>query len=83
MDFLDHILHMSSKQLVTKGFSAIFSYKYGNLGKQLKEASEKNAQKCVIIGDEFKDHKLAVKDMATGDQTLVDYDEFLSGLNPA
>ncbi|MHC4229102.1 MAG: ATP phosphoribosyltransferase regulatory subunit, partial [Planctomycetota bacterium] len=65
-------------QLVTKGFSAVFSYKYGNLGKQLKEASERNAEKCVIIGEEFKDNKLAVKDMATGEQELVDVDEFLS-----
>ncbi len=62
------------------GYSTAFSYKSGGLGKQLKEASELNAQKCIIIGDEFKEKKLIVKDMATGEQELVDYDKFLSDL---
>ncbi len=63
------------------GYSVAFSYKSGGLGKQLKEASDQNAQKCIIIGEEFKDKKLVVKDMATGNQELVNIDEFLSGLN--
>jgi histidyl-tRNA synthetase len=62
------------------GYSANFSYKFNQLGKQLREASVQNAKKSVIIGEEFKDKKLAVKDMATGEQKLVKYDEFLSGL---
>jgi histidyl-tRNA synthetase len=78
----DEVVKLKS-QLVTKKFSAIFSYKYGSLGKQLKEASERNAKKCIIIGDEFKDNKLAVKDMATGKQELVDVDEFFSRLDSA
>ncbi|MHC4536266.1 MAG: histidine--tRNA ligase [Planctomycetota bacterium] len=56
------------------------SYKVIGLGKQLKEASVRNAQKCIIIGDEFKDNKLTVKDMASGRQELVDYDKFLSDI---
>jgi len=75
----DEVVKLKSR-LVTMGFSAVYSYKLNNLGKQIKEASDRNAEKCIIIGDEFKDNKLAVKDMASGRQELVDYDEFLSGL---
>lgn len=64
----------------SKGFAANFSYKAAKLSKQLKQASEQNTEKCIIIGDEFKDNKLVVKDMVSGQQELVDYDEFLSNL---
>jgi len=67
-------------KLRSAGFAANFSYKITKLGKQLKQASERNAAKCIIIGDEFKDNKLTVKDMATGQQELVDYDKFLSDI---
>ncbi len=67
-------------KLRSVGFSANFSYKITKLGKQLKQASEQNAAKCIIIGDEFKDNKLTIKDMASGEQKLVDYHEFLSGI---
>jgi len=67
-------------RLRSMGYSATFSYKSGSLSKQLKEASEQNARKCIIIGDEFKNYQLVVKDMATGEQELVDYDEFWSRL---
>jgi histidyl-tRNA synthetase len=62
------------------GLSANFDYKGAKLGKQLKQASDQNAKKCIIIGDEFKDNKLVVKDMATGEQKLVNADEFLQEL---
>jgi histidyl-tRNA synthetase len=64
------------------GLAANFSYKSAKLGKQLKQASEQNTEKCVIIGEEFKDNKLAVKDMSSGRQELVDADEFLSRIKP-
>jgi len=67
-------------QLRSAGLAANFSYKTTKLSKQLKEASAQNARKCIIIGEEFKDSKLAVKDMDTGEQELVDMDEFLSRL---
>jgi len=67
-------------RLRSAGLSANFSYKDAKLGKQLKQASEQKAQKCVIIGDELKEDKLAVKDMTTGEQEVVDYEEFLAGL---
>jgi histidyl-tRNA synthetase len=68
-------------ELRSRGFSTVFSYKpLSGLSKQLKEASAQNAKKCIIIGEEFKDNKLVVKDMATGEQELVDYDEFMSRL---
>jgi len=67
-------------KLRSKDSSANFSYKAAKLSKQLKQASEQNAEKCIIIGDEFKNNQLVVKDMATGEQELVDYDEFWSRL---
>lgn len=75
----DTVLKVTTK-IRSKGCSANFSYKNANLGKQLKEASVQSASACVIIGEEFKDNKLSVKDMAKGEQKLVDVDEFLSGL---
>jgi histidyl-tRNA synthetase len=76
----DEVVRLVAR-LRRKNFSTDFSYKCNNLGKQLKEASARNAKKCVIIGDEFKEKKLTVKDMVTGRQELVDYDAFLSGLD--
>jgi len=67
-------------KLRSAGFSANFSYKITKLGKQLKQASEQNAAKCIIIGDEFKNNQLVIKDMASGKQELVDYDKFLSDI---
>jgi len=59
------------------GFAADFSYKTIALKKQLKQAAALGAGKCVIIGDEYSDQKkLVLKDMATGDQQLVDADGF-------
>jgi histidyl-tRNA synthetase len=65
-------------QLRSRGLIADFSYKPSGLSKQLKEASAQNAKKCIIIGDEFKNNELVIKDMATGEQKLVKVDEFLS-----
>jgi histidyl-tRNA synthetase len=62
------------------GLSAAFSYKSGGLSKQLKEASAQNAQECIIIGSEFKNNELVIKDMSTGGQDLVDINEFLGRL---
>jgi len=79
-EFLQKAIELTAK-LRRLGCSAGFSYKSANLGKQLKEASDKNAQKCIIIGQEFEKSQLVVKDMATGQQELVNYDNFLSKLN--
>jgi histidyl-tRNA synthetase len=71
-------------ELRSRGKSASFSYKIGGLSRQLKEASALNAKKCIIIGaEELEKDKITIKDMATGEQKLVDADEFLSGLDPA
>ncbi|MBW7989951.1 MAG: histidine--tRNA ligase [Planctomycetes bacterium] len=78
-DYKDVVVKITMK-LRSAGFSANFSYKITKLGKQLKQASEQNAAKCIIIGDEFKDNKLTVKNMTSGQQELVDYDEFLKDL---
>jgi histidyl-tRNA synthetase len=55
------------------GYSANFSYKTGALKKQMKVADSMNAAKCVIVGGELKESgQIVVKDMATGEQILVD-----------
>ncbi len=66
----------------SQGRSANFSYKQGGLSKQLKEAAGQNAGKCVIIGQEYKEHRqIVVKDMAGGAQETVDVEQFLAHLN--
>lgn len=69
-------LYKITRELHLKGFTAVYSYKPLGLSKQLKEASAQNAKKCIIIGDEFKENKLVVKDMTTGKQEEVDVDRF-------
>ncbi len=78
-DATDATVKLTMK-LRSAGCAANFSYKITKLGKQIKQASEQNAEKCIIIGDEFKNNQLVVKDMASGEQELVDYDEFMSRL---
>ncbi|MBN1973169.1 MAG: histidine--tRNA ligase [Sedimentisphaerales bacterium] len=63
-------------ELRSKGCSANFSYKAAKLNKQLKQASDQNARKCIIIGQEIESNQLAVKDMTSGEQKLVNLDEF-------
>ncbi len=64
-----------------RGHSANFSYRQGGLSKQLKEAAGQNAKSCVIIGQEYRDKRhVALKNMATGVQELVDVEQFVSGL---
>jgi len=65
-------------ELRLKGISANFSYKMGGLAKQLKEASERNAKKCIIIGAEIDNNELVVKDMAAGRQQTVPVDKFFA-----
>lgn len=60
-----------------KGCSASFGYKFVNLGKQLKQASEQNAKQCLIIGSEIENSQIAVKNMADGNQQLISIEEFL------
>jgi histidyl-tRNA synthetase len=69
-------------ELRTKGYSADFSYKSASLSRQLKQASARNAKKCIIIGDEFKNNELVVKDMTTSKQKLIKLDRFFAELNP-
>jgi histidyl-tRNA synthetase len=68
-------------QLRTKGYSADFSYKSSSLSRQLKQASARNAKKCIILGDEFKNNELVVKDMTTSKQKLIKVDTFFAELN--
>jgi histidyl-tRNA synthetase len=73
----DQVVKLTAK-LRRRGFSADFSYKFGSLSSQLKQASQRNARKCIIIAEEFKSGRLVVKDMATGEQKLTDLDDLLT-----
>jgi len=75
--FFKKALEITAK-LRRAGLSANFDYKGAKLGKQLKQASDQNAKKCIIIGDEFKENKLVVKDMTTGKQEEVEVDKFFA-----
>jgi histidyl-tRNA synthetase len=77
--FFQNVIEITGR-IRRAGASANFSYKPTGLSKQLKQASAQNVKKCIIIGEELKENKLAVKDMTTGKQELVDYDKFLSQL---
>ena len=79
-DYRDEAVKVTTK-LRSKGMAANFSYKSAKLGKQLKQASDSNARKCIIIGEEFKDNKLVVKDMVSGEQKTEDVDEFFLKLD--
>lgn len=67
-------------QLRRRGYAAGFSYKATGLGKQFKQASEQRAKKVVIVGDEYQSGQLAVKDLGTGEQTLVGIEMFWDSL---
>ncbi len=69
-------------ELRLKGISANFSYKMAGLAKQLKEASERNAKKCIIIGAEIDNDELVVKAMAACRQQTVPVDKFFAEIRP-
>jgi histidyl-tRNA synthetase len=81
---VDDVYRQAAVKLTMKlrsaGFAANFSYKAAKLSKQLKQASEQNARRCVIIGEEFRNNELVIKDMATGQQELVHIDKFFAEL---
>ena len=66
---------------VWNGAYADFSYKSANLSRQLKQASAQNAKQCIIVGDEFNNNELVVKDMVTGRQETIKVDNFFGQLD--
>ncbi len=76
MELQKNAIEIAAK-LREKGEATDISYKSGSLKKQLKQASNAGAKKCIILGREFiEDKKLIVKDMTTGEQELVNADTF-------
>ena len=75
----DEVVKLIGK-LRTAGFKADFSYKGGSLKKQLREASSASAKKCIIIGAEYENRELVVKDMTTGEQETIAEDKFWAEL---
>jgi histidyl-tRNA synthetase len=75
--FTNQLYELTAK-LRRSSHSANFSYKISGLSKQLKEASAQNASKCIIIGSEMQNGQIVIKDMATGQQEVEDYNKFLA-----
>ncbi|MFC1765217.1 histidine--tRNA ligase [Planctomycetota bacterium] len=63
-----------------RGLATGFSYKPVGLGKQIKQASERKAKTAVIVGSEYRDGQLVVKDLVTGEQNLVTLNDFWASL---
>ena len=84
--FTDKQFFQKAIEITTKlrraGLAANFDYKSANLSKQLKQASAQSAQKCIIIGEEFNNNQLVVKDMTTGQQELIELNKFFAELKP-
>ncbi|MHC5060930.1 MAG: histidine--tRNA ligase [Planctomycetota bacterium] len=77
--FMTKVVEITARLRAT-GVPSGFSYKDGSLKKQLKEASLANAKRCIIIGAEYDNGELVVKDMATGKQETVSEDRFWAEL---
>ena len=77
--YLDNAVAVTAR-LRSAGHSASFSYKASGLGKQLKQASELRAAKCLIIGSEIDNGELVIKDMATAEQCKIGQEDFFAGL---
>jgi histidyl-tRNA synthetase len=78
--FLDEAVKLTA-QLRMSGVKTSFSYKSASLSKQLKIASEQNARYCIIIGEEFANGEVVVKDMSLGRQQIFKINEFLKQLS--
>jgi histidyl-tRNA synthetase len=83
--FADKKLKNEALKIVAKlrrtGAKTDFSYKGGNLGKQLKTASTLASEKCIILGQEFIDkQEIIIKDMNSGNQQIVAEVEFFNQL---
>jgi len=63
-------------QLRKRGYSAVFDYRRGAMGKQLKQAATQKATFAIIIGQETKaDGNVTVKNMAEGTQQVMKIEE--------
>jgi histidyl-tRNA synthetase len=80
-DFLQNEAIKLIARLRRASVRADFSYKGGSLSKQLKQASDSGAARCIIIGKELTQAgELIIKDMNKGSQQTVLAQEFLDRL---
>jgi histidyl-tRNA synthetase len=76
--FFDEALALTAR-LRREGFSAEFSYKRRNMGKQFAQAAAKGSRVAVIVDENTRtDGTIEVKDMSTGQQRRVDVEVFLN-----
>lgn len=76
----ENIAFTTTMQLRNQGFSVDFSYS-GNVGKRMKRANKVEAIAAIMVGEEeLKAGQVVVKNMQTGDQTLVKLTELASYL---
>ena len=73
-----YALNISNK-LRLAGYSVDYCFDQVKLGNMFKRASKKNARYAIIVGEnEFKNHKLVVKDLAKEEQEEIDEDNIIS-----
>ncbi len=62
-------------ELRKRGYSVDLELRERSIGKQMKYANKINARYVIIVGEEIKGGKVAVKDMESGEQELVDVEK--------
>ncbi|MBD3286038.1 histidine--tRNA ligase [candidate division WOR-3 bacterium] len=68
-------------KLREKGIGVQAEFRSGGLSRQLKRADSRNAEKVLIVGDkEIESGSFIVRDMGTGEQEELTFDELISGL---
>ncbi len=68
----------AAQMLRASGVSAIYEFRNRRLGNQLKSANQLGARCAVIIGpDEVEAGRARIRDMASGDERLVPFDELV------
>lgn len=72
-----------AQELRSAGHSTLIDLMGRRFSKQLEYADKKHVRKVVILGDkEITEGSVTVKDMETGEQTMVKRDELLGRLSP-
>ncbi len=76
-ELFNEVITLTAK-LRSKGFAASFSYRRQNVGKQLKQAANRQAGCAVIIGSEYTEKNvIGVKNLQSGQQIEVSLEKFL------
>ncbi len=72
----------ATQTLRAAGLSAVYDFRERRLGNQLKTAHQLGARRAVIIGpDEVRSRQARIRDMSSGDERLVAFDQLVQTLS--